>query len=897
MSSTLISTKIHIPPCRASAVARQRLFERLNEGKHKKLTLISASAGFGKTTLLSDWSHQCEEHMAWVALDTRDNDPIRFWTYIIAALQTQVSSLGQTSLAMLQATPTPPVSTLLTALINDLSSLEEDIILVLDDYHVIEEKSIHDDMMFLLEHVPPSLHLLIAGRIDPPLPLARLRVREHIIEIRDTDLRFTQEEAFTFLEKSMKLPLTEHDVAALEARTEGWIAGLQLAAVSLQNRSNISERVQAFTGSNRFILDYLIDEVVHRQLPHIQQFLLQTAILSRFNASLCEAVTGREDCQSILELLEHHNVFIIPLDDERQWYRYHALFDDVLQARLTATQRERMPELHLKAAQWYENNQLVADAVHHALAAKSYFYAAQLIEGSIESIWKSGELTTFIGWVQALPEEILHSRLWLCTIYVWVLFLAIRPEAAIKVMRYVESELERQDAKRDTPSYRSIRGMLAAIQAMLAVMNGEYQRVIGLSQQALDLMPEEMHLWRLIPTINLGFAYQVTGDFVEAQTAFLEASKTALSINNLYFALTALNGLAIAQITQGNLRQARNTCLQAQTLLTRMGGQLPIAGYTSVSIGRIEFEWNHMESAIEHLQQGIQQGLQWHVGDIVQYGHIGLAYTLLSLHDFVGVRQSWEQAHTIVEKFGSDLDKLEIMALQVRLWLAEGDFTDASAWASAWKERNEPIYFQHEGGHLIYARVCITQNKYRDALDLLTLLLPVAEKQRRTRSIVEILVLQSIALECSHAQSQALTTLTRALTFTRSEGYIRLYVDEGEPILRLITILLTEWQRKPQQDTYALTEYVKTLIQSYSYIKNERQTTFTAGNNSLVEPLSERELEVLQMLAHGASNQEIADTLVVSLSTVKKHVGNILAKLTVTSRTQAIVRARELQIL
>jgi len=869
----------------------------LNEGKHEKLTLISSSAGFGKTTLLSNWSLQCDEHVAWVALDTSDNDPIRFWTYVFAALQTRVSSLGQTSIVMLQSSPTPPVSSLLTALINDLSSLEEDIILVLDDYHVIEEKSIHDDMMFLLEHVPPSLHLFIAGRNDPPLPLARLRVRERIIEIRDINLRFTQEEALAFLRGTMNLSLTEYDVAALEARTEGWIAGLQLAAVSLQNRSNISERVQAFTGSNRFILDYLIDEVVNRQLSHIQQFLLQTSILSRFNASLCEAVTGREDCQSTLELLEHHNVFIIPLDDERHWYRYHALFGDVLQARLTSTQREHMPELHLKAAQWYENNQLVVDAVHHALAAKSYFYAAQLIEGSIESIWESGELTTFIGWVQALPEEILHSRLWLCTIYVWVLFLAIRPEAATQVMRYVVSELEREDANSDTPSYRSIRGLLAAIQAMLAVMNGEYQRVIGLSQQALEMMPEEMHLWRLIPTINLGFAYQVTGDVVEAQTAFLEASRTALSINNLYFALTALNGLSMAQITQGNLRQAMNICLQAQALLTHMGGQLPVAGYTSVSIGRIEFEWNHMESAVVHLQQGIQQGLQWHVGDIIQYGHIGLAYALLFLRDFVGARQSWEQAHTIVEKFGSDLDKLEIMALQVRLWLAEGNLTDASAWSSTWKARNEPIDFQHEGGHLMYARVCIAQKKYRDALDLLTLLLPVAEKQRRTRSIVEILVLQAIALECSHAQSQALTTLTRALAFTRSEGYIRLYIDEGEPTCRLLDILHSEWQKYPQQDIYTLTEYVSTLLQSFGYKKPQKNEAPSNGNSSLIEPLSERELEVLQMLAHGASNQEIAETLVITLSTVKKHVGNVLAKLSVTSRTQAIVRARELQIL
>lgn len=900
MLLSLISTKIHIPPRRASAIIRYRLFERLNEGKRCKLTLISASAGFGKTTLLSDWCYQSNEGISWVALDESDNDSIRFWTYVIAALQTHVPTCGQASLIMLQSTPTPPATTFLTSLINDLSNLNEHLILVLDDYHVIEEKAIHDGLMFLLEHLPSSLHLFIAGRIDPPLPLARLRIREHIIEIRDTDLRFTKTEASTLFRETLHLPLSERDVLALEERTEGWIAGLQLAALSLQHRSNvaeISERVQAFTGSNRFILDYLVDEVIYRQPAHIQQFLLQTSLLRRFNASLCEAVTGREDSQSLLEQLEHNNVFIIPLDDERQWYRYHALFGDVLQARLTATQRASIPELHVRAAQWYEQHALLPDAIRHALSAKAYSYAAQYIEDAIEDIWKSGELTTFITWVQALPEEILHSRLWLCTIYTWVLFLTIHEELAFNMMHYVERELVRLDEHKDKPLYRPIRGMVAAIQAMIAVMHDEYQRIIVLSQQALEQMPEEMRLWQPIPAINLGFAYQATGDVVEAQTTFLEASRTALSINNLYFALTALNGLSMAHIVQGNLHQAMNTCQQAQALLIQMGEQLPVAGYTSINRGIIEYEWNHLESAIEHLRHGIQQGLQWHGADIVQYGQIGLAYALLSQRDFVGVRQSWEQAHTIVEKVGSDLDKLEVMALQVRLWLAEGNLTDASTWALQWEANGEPIDFRHEVGNLTCIRVYIAQKQYENALRLLARLLPVAEKQHRTKSIAEILVLQAIVLECTHAHVQALTSLTQALTLTKSDGYIRHYVNEGEPLFHLLKILHITWQQSPQQDTHALSEYISTLIQSYGYKKDDKREAQGNGNSTLIEPLSERELEVLHMLVQGASNQDIADTLVITLSTVKKHVGNILAKLSVTSRTQAIVRARELHML
>ncbi len=896
MSMPLLSTKITIPPLRSTTVPRLRLIQRLNKGKQNKLTLISASAGFGKTTLLSEWSMQSKTPVAWLALDDGDNDATRFWTYCIIALQTCISSVGDSSLVLLQSTQTPSMPIVLTTLMNDLASLTEDIVLVLDDYHVIEEKAIHESIVFLLDHLPARLHLFLVGRVDPPLPLSRLRVREHITELRDVDLRFTQTEAMGFLKECMNLSLSESDIAALEARTEGWIAGLQLVALSMQGRTNLSSFVQAFTGSHRFVLDYLMDEVLHKQPLYIQNFLLQTAILNRFNASLCEEITTKRDCQAILEYLERNNLFLVPLDDERQWYRYHTLFSDVLRARLLATDPVCIAGLHKLATQWYEQHNFFADAIHHALLAKEYPYAADLIEQAIESIWQSGELMTFISWVQALPEELVRNRLSLCVMYIWLLFLTGNVNTANIFVQHVEQRLAGEE-REEIANHAEIRGMLAAIQSTIAVMKGGGEQIMFFSLQALEQIPEEKHIWRIMPAINLGFAHQSSGDTVKAEQAFTEAMRASLAIHNHYFALTATSGLGIVKTSQGKLRDALTMYQQAQILSTKMGGQVPSAGYIALGLGEIEGERFHLDDAIAHLQEVLEHVTRWgRIIDLTFYAYFYLTEVHLARKDVHNALQTLSKANEVTQKISSSFNKLEVTGLQVQLWLAVGNLEEAGNWAQQWAITPDVMNFQHETGHIAYVRICLAQRHYTDALHILSSLLPLAEKQQRMGRVIELLVLQAIAFEAVQDTTQAHTILTRALSLAEPERYVRLFINKGDVMQYMLRELLTEWQKSQKTNTSVLAAYVAFLLTFFE--PENAQVTLSPGSNaSLIEPLSEREMDVLRMVASGASNQDIADTLVITLSTVKKHVGNILAKLTVTNRTQAIIRARELRLL
>lgn len=698
----------------------------------------------------------------------------------------------------------------------------------------------------------------------------------------------------------MGLHLSESEIAALENRTEGWIAGLQLAALSMQGRSNLSTFVQAFTGSHRFVLDYLMDEVLQRQPVHIQQFLLQTALLERMSGSLCEALLQETNAQETLEYLERSNLFLIPLDDERQWYRYHTLFRDVLRARLQATLRASMPELHRRAGRWYEQHQFQADAIHHTLAAQDFTEAARRIEVYADTIWMSGELSTLIGWLAALPEPILHAHLRLCLIYAWVLYLTIRGSTADTLMQYVEHALADETPSSVTQEERAeLLGMMAAIEATLAVMKGEGARVMELSQKALACLPAERSLWRVIPAINLGFAYQSIGAIPEAHKAFAEARVAALTQHNRYFAIIATCGLANIHIFEAKLHQAQTVYLQAQELMESMGGNLPTAGYIDIGLGGIESEWNHLEAAEIALQRGLEKARQWKVGDIGLYGNVLLAYVQIAQHNRSGATQSLHRAEEIAQNIGSSLDNLTVMALKVRLWLLEGNMDEAARWAQERIFSKETLNYREEVGHLALVRVYIAQGKYAQALEMLALMLPLAEQAQRPSSSIDILTVQVVALEAAGHTPQAVQALSRLLALTRAEGYVRMYVDEGKPIQRLLVRLLAEQQQHNTQENAPSIQYLRTLLAAFNSksaeIPIEKLAPTTA--QPLIEPLSERELEVLHMLAHGDSNQEIADTLVISLSTVKKHVSNVLAKLTVTSRTQAILRARELRLI
>jgi len=556
--SVLLTTKLHIPPAWPDLISRPRLIEQLNAGLHRKLTLVSAPAGFGKTTLLSEWVHAgvgsreygvgSKEHtserpptpfFAWVSLDESDNDPTRFLAYFIAALQTIETNIGRGVLSSLQSPQPPPTKAILTTLINEIAAIPDRIVLVLDDYHLIEAQSIHDALTFLLEHLPPQMHLVIAAREDPPLPLARLRARSQLIELRATDLRFSSSEAAEFLNRMMSLDLSAEDIAALERRTEGWIAGLQLAAISMQGHKDVSGFVQSFTGSHRFVLDYLMEEVLEQQSESVQTFLLQTAVLDRLTGSLCDAVrfgvaetprfgsakspTGQGNGQATLETLERANLFIVPLDEERRWYRYHHLFADLLRQRLHSIQSEQVPTLHLRASEWYEQNGFTDGAIEHALLAEDFERAVHLIEEHVDAIWACGEHAKLRRWLDWLPVEVVYSKPHLCVFHAWLLFTGGQQDAAERCLQAVDRALapsnycttETSPIEEDQPpgsDRMKLRGRVAAIRAFVASYRSDAPEIIRHARQALGYLPEQDLTWRSTAAVALGDAYSFVGD-------------------------------------------------------------------------------------------------------------------------------------------------------------------------------------------------------------------------------------------------------------------------------------------------------------------------------------------------------------------------------------------------
>ncbi len=516
----LLTTKFYVPPIRPELVPRPRLIERLNAGLHRKLTLISAAAGFGKTTLVSEWLAGCERPVAWLSLDEEDKDPLRFLAYLIAALQTIAPNLGKGVLSMLQSAPPPPIEAMLTALLNEISTIPNNFVLVLDDYHVIDSRPVDQTLAFLVEHQPPQMHLVIATREDPPLPLARLRARDQLTELRAADLRFTPAEAAEFLNRMMGLDLRDADIAALEARTEGWIAGLQLAALSMQGRSDAAGFIQAFTGSHRFVLDYLAGEVLERQPERLRNFLLQTAILERLNGSLCEAVTAEEGGRGMLESLERGNLFVVPLDDQRQWYRYHHLFADVLQAHLMEAQPEQVPSLHQRASAWYEQNGFPPDAIRHALTAEDFERAAGLIELAWAAMDQSYQSSTWLGWVKALPEALIRARPVLSAGYAWALLDGGELEASETWLQEAERWLDTpadQMVVADKEQFRSLPASIATARAYRSLALGDVPGTVKYAQQALELTPEDDQTRYIQATSLLGLAQYSNGDLEAAE--------------------------------------------------------------------------------------------------------------------------------------------------------------------------------------------------------------------------------------------------------------------------------------------------------------------------------------------------------------------------------------------
>ena len=903
MSSPILVTKLFIPTTRPELVSRPRLIEKLNRGLHRKLTLISAPAGFGKTTLVSHWVDNLRENsetddqflkVAWLSLDQDDNDPIRFLTYFVSALnkiEDIETDLGQGALSVLKSPQPPSANNILISLINDLAAIHEKIIYVLDDYHLIEAEPIHQAIVYLLENLPPQLHLVIATREDPRLHLSRLRARGQLTELRAADLRFTSSEAADFLNQVMGLNLSMEDIAELETRTEGWIAGLQLAAISMQGRKDRKGFIKSFTGGHRLVLDFLIEEVLSQQPEIIQNFLLQTAILDRMNGSLCDALASQENGQETLEILDHANLFIVPLDEERRWYRYHHLFADLLRQRLRQTQPEQLSVLHRRASEWFKNQGLNRQAIKHSLDGGDYQGAAELIRAIAIDIIQQGEHTTVIGWINALPEEFVIAHPYLCVLHAQALQLTGELETSEARLIDAEDALDSQNYQVDETD-DSIRGLIHACRAYSSFMIGDHVNTISHAQQALDQLPETATLIKAQTALYQGIAYRYTGQLRAALDVYNEVLPTTQSTGSNSTAVLCYLHLGDLHSEMAQLHRAKELCEDALKFTERHTGrsEMPFTGYVYTSIGRILRQWNQLEDAYCFTVKGLALCRDWNVADALALSCLELAY----LHQLLGndeqARALIQEAIQIFDGFSPWGSKLAA-AHQVKFDLARGDIESAESWAQTNDlDIDGDFEFHREIEYLVLARVFISQKRFEEAHSLIEKIYRIAKEIGKRQTELEGLILLALVFSAQGETDQALVHLEMALSIGEQGGFIRIFVDEGPPMAHLLYEALS---------LKIAPDYVSRLLAAFPVAETEQTnpTITHAPHPELIEPLSEREIELLQLIAEGLTNPEIAARLYLSLNTVKVHTRNIYGKLGVNNRTGAVARARALGIL
>jgi LuxR family maltose regulon positive regulatory protein len=896
----LLAAKLYIPQPRPDLVQRTHLIDRLNVGIYQKLTLISAPAGFGKTTLLSEWISQSEIPVAWISLDKGDGDSVHFIHYLVAALQSIQVNLGNAALSMLRSPQQPPIESIMISLIKEITDIPNDFVLVFDDYHSIDTEKIHNMVEFLLDYLPEPMHLIIATRVDPPLPLARLRACNQLNELRTSDLCFTEDETTLFFNRTMNLKLSSHDISILESRTEGWIAALQLAGISMQNRKDVPSFIKTFAGDDRHIVDYLAEEVLNLQTDQTLNFLLQTSILKRLSEPLCDFVTNKKGSQKILDGLEKANLFIVPLDNKRCWYRYHHLFADLLRQRLHQTNGLLVPELHRRASQWYEQNGLKDKAVDHALAALDFARAADLIEEHVDATWLHGEHTQLWHWLEELPAELVLSKPHLSILHAWDQLANGQQNAAEQSLEAAEQALdpntvpstETSPIERDRPSVvygTKLQGRIAATRALAASYRGDVAGIIQYARQALEYLPEQDSGWRSTAAMALGDAHSIQGEMAVAHRARLEALEASKATGNIYLIMLTSLRLSVTLRQRGRLQQVLEICRELMQLAEENSlAQTAMAGWLLATWGEVLAEVNSLEEATDKAGKGV--GLTESGYDValpvLGWSYLGLMRVLFSRGDMAGVEEIIKKMEDMAREFHvPPWITNQIAAWKGRIWLARGKLADLSRWV---QERgldlNEEPPFLHEMEYVVLARVLMAKGRLDEGIRLLQRLLKAAETGGRIPRVIEILMLQAVGLEAGGDTTQAMATLDRALTLAEPEGFVRIFVDEGPPIAQLLEKILDAKGHVPRA-------YVKKLLSAF------RLNRIIKTDDGLVERLSERELEVLRLLAAGLSNKKITEELFISLSTVKTHIRNIYSKIDVHSRTNAIIRAKELGLI
>ena len=901
---SLLATKLYIPAPRPNRVPRPRLTARLEAGTQGPLTLISAPAGFGKSTLLSEWIHTSGRPVAWVSLDEGDNDPIRFLGYLVTALQKLRPGLGEDALTAIRHIQSPTQRTLepiLNRLLNEIHALEEDLVLVLEDVHALDGPEVHQILQLLLDRLPPRMRLVLATRVDPPLHLSRLRARGQLTEIRARDLRFTSQEAADFLNQAMGLSLSTADVEALEERTEGWAVGLQMAALSLRGRRDAETFIAQFTGSHRFVLDYLTDEVLSRQPELVRDFLLRTAILTRLSAPLCDEVTGRCDGQSILETLDGANLFLIPLDDTRTWYRYHHLFGTLLRHQLERTLgASEVAALHLRASDWYAGHGHPEDALEHALAAGALDRATELISQHAMPRLMAADAGTVIRWIRAVPPEWLDRRPELRLTYAWTLVAQLELKEAEAQVRIAEPALGEAPGPELEAHLLTLRGLLTRAA-------GQTREAIGLYQRAFACLEEEGHLLRGLLSLELGTAYLTTDEPEAAERAFAEARAASERAGNAFGVLGAEWHLAEIQIARGRLREADEIARRSLRWAESHGGRSsPAAAMAHGVLAEIQRERDDLPGAVELAARAWELGKRGEIANGLLVGSLYMARVLQSLEDFPGALAALDRAEEIMQRTGQPgwialihLLRAGIQLAQSRIEGNAAALEAATRWArdfgllSGWREGFEeklPGLHRMEFPYLIVARILVAQGEEETALELLAVARERAERQGRLRSVIEILILQAMIRDSRGERETALAALRRALALAEPEGFVRIFVDEGLELAGLVR------QAAPGTVSPA---YAQRLAEAFGEEPSppEPAAPPRATAQELPEPLSDREVEVLQLIATGLSNADAGRKLFIAPSTVKKHLENIYAKLGTRNRTQAIARAREAGLL
>jgi LuxR family maltose regulon positive regulatory protein len=910
MTTGLLASKLYFPPHRPNLVQRPHLLESLNAGLSGKLTLVSAPTGFGKTTAVSEWIRNTGLPAAWLSLDKNDNDLSRFLIYFIAALQSIDPDIGVDVQAALEESPSPHFEILLTRLISEIEGLPAKSIMVLDDYHLIDSKPVHDVINFLIEYLPPTIHMVISGRTDPPLPISRLRVRGEVNEVRTPELRFTQKEVAAFLNDLMGFDLSADGIAALEARTEGWVASLKLAALSMQGRDDWPEFIAEFSGSHRYVIDYLVDEVMARQPDEVQTFLRRTSILERFCASLCEYVVGGSKNMDIIDYLDRSNLFLIPLDDHREWYRYHHLFADFLGQRLRESERDRIPELHRRASQWYENEGLVDGAIQHALAAGDVEGAIRLVDGIAADLIVRRESNKLLKLIEQLPADRCQDYPLLCVWHAWGMLFLGQLDA-------VEPILQNAETNQSKAPGIPFPGYVTTVRAYLANLEGDLLKSINLTEQALEEMskatPDRITLiFKGAAVIWLGMNHRLLGNLDKARQLLMEAAGLNQKAGNFYAALASFEQLAKLAVIRGQLQQAldlyRSGLKLAQNWIDmgdKTQGSLIAAAGPQLGLGTVLYQLNDLAGAVTHIQRSVDL---FELGELwgKMHAYTMLAYLKQAKGEFETSAELFRKActieETIIVRQSNTTDLPSLAQLGILLSRAGSEMahllTDTRRrFENLGVHANDEVDFSSPAGYLrelIYsdlARLLIAMDRAAEALPLLTRLLEAAISMERHGDEIRYLALIALAQYALGNTQTALDSLGQAMTLAGPQGYVRLFVDEGKPMAELLLFAISQ-NIAPDYASKLLAAFPKDILGAVQIDKE-----LTVNTQMLVEPLSEREIEVLRLMAEGHKYKEIAERLVVSINTVRHHTRNVYGKLDVNNRTQAIGRAKDLNLL